>query len=52
MQDELDQLWKGDMFRNKTKDTEVDQEVQMSKMAIFDRKQLIFVGIHPAFQQQ
>ena len=52
VQDKLERLWRGDIIRNKMKQTVGDQEVPVPKGFIFDCKQTMFVGVHPAFEQK
>ena len=51
-QDELKRLWKGDIIRKKMKETVGYQKVLVPKRAIFDRQHLMFIGVHPAFEQK
>ena len=52
VQDELEVLWKGGIICKKVKETVGDQEVPLSKRAIFDCQYPMFVGVHPAFDQK
>ena len=52
VQDELELFFKGDIFRNKMKETVVYQEVPVPKRDVFNRRHPMFVRIHPDFDQK